>query len=77
MRINRIAGFTGNVTVTPPDPSGGIRPKPADPITTSDSSVVVKMKVGGGAAVGPHVFTFSAKDDSGRTWTNTLTILVQ
>src|SRR5262249_5156118 len=75
--INRIAGFSGNVTVTPPDPAGGIKPKPADPITTSDSSAVFKMKVGGGAAVGPHALTFTARDDSGRTRTATVTIVVQ
>ena len=77
MRINRIAGFTGNVTVTPPDPSGGIRPRPADPITTTDASVVFKMKVGGGAEVGPHALTFTAKDDSGRMRMATITIVVQ
>jgi uncharacterized delta-60 repeat protein len=77
VKINRIAGFTGNVTVTPPDPAGGIKPKPGSPIATTDSSVAFKMKIGDGAATGPHVFTFTAKDDSGKTRTATVTIMVQ
>jgi len=77
VKINRIAGFTGNVTVTPPDPTGGIKPKPADPVTTSDSSAVFKMKVGAAAALGPHMLTFTATDSSGKTRTATVTIVVQ
>jgi uncharacterized delta-60 repeat protein len=75
--INRIAGFTGSVTVTPPAASGGIKPKPADPITTSDSSAVFKLKVGGSAAVGPQTLTFTATDNSGKTRTATVTLVVQ
>jgi hypothetical protein len=54
VNINRIGGFTGNVTVTPADPSGGIKPKPADPITTPDASVTFKLKIGGGVAPGRY-----------------------
>jgi hypothetical protein len=61
VNINRISGFTGNVTVTPPDPSGSIKPKPKSPITTSDSPVVFKMKIGAGAATSPHDFIFTGK----------------
>ena len=75
--INRIAGFTGNVTITPPAPSGGIKPKPADPITTSDSSAAFKLKIGAGAAVGPQALTFTATDSSGKTRTATVTLVVQ
>lgn len=75
--INRTGGFTGNVTVTPPDPAGGIKPKPNAPMTTSDSSVVYKMKIGAGADTGPHDFLFTAKDDAGKTRTATITIVVQ
>jgi uncharacterized delta-60 repeat protein len=75
--ITRTGGFTGNVTVTPPDPSGGIKPKPNAPMTTSDSSVVYKMKIGAGADTGPHDLVFTARDDSGTTKTAKVTILVQ
>jgi len=75
--INRVGGFTGSVTVTPPAPEGGIKPKPADPVTTSDSSAVFKLKVGGSAAVGPQALTFTATDSSGKTRTATVTIVVQ
>src|SRR5215813_6524730 len=75
--ITRTGGFTGNVTVTPPDPSGGIKPKPNAPMTTSDSSVVYKMKIGAGADPGPHDLVFTAKDDSGTTKTATVRIVVQ
>jgi uncharacterized delta-60 repeat protein len=77
VRINRVGGFAGNVTVTPPDPAEGIKPKPADPISTTDSSVTFKMKVGGGAAVGPHQLTFTAKDDTGRLRIGVVTLVVQ
>lgn len=75
--ITRTGGFTGNVTVTPPDRAGGIKPKPNAPMTTSDSSVVYKMKIGAGADTGPHDFLFTAKDDAGTTRTATITIVVQ
>ena len=75
--ITRTGGFTGNVTVTPADPSGGIKPKPNAPMTTSDSSVVYKMKIGAGADPGPHDLVFTAKDDSGTTKTATVRIVVQ
>jgi len=66
VNINRTNGFAGNVTVTPPPPSGGIKAKPADPITTTDSSASFKMKIGGGVAPGSYQLTFTATDDSGK-----------
>jgi FG-GAP-like repeat len=39
VNINRSPGFTGNVTVTPPESAMGIKPKPNDPKTTTDTSV--------------------------------------
>ena len=77
VNINRIAGFTGNVTVTPPDPFEGINPKPPAPIATTDTSVTFKLKIKGGARLGPHQETFTARDDSGRTISSTLTVIVQ
>jgi len=75
--INRTGGFTGNVTITPPAAGNGIKPKPPDPITTSSSNVVFKMKIGGGVGAGPYGRTFTATDDTGRTRTATVTIVVQ
>ena len=77
VNINRIGGFTGNVTVTPPDPAMGINPKPPAPIATRDTSVTFKLKIKGGAPLGPHQVTFTARDDSGNTIAATLTVIVQ
>jgi streptogramin lyase len=77
VNINRTGGFGGNVTVTPPDPSGGIRAKPPDPVTTTDTSATFKLKIGGGAASGPHQIVFKGTDDSGRERDVTLTLVVQ
>ena len=77
VRINRVGGFAGNVTVSPPDASGGIKPKPADPITTPDRSASFKLKVGGNAVPGLHQLTFSGRDDSGRVRTAMVTVVVQ
>jgi hypothetical protein len=77
VNINRIAGFTGNVTVTPPDRAMGIKPKPPHPIATTDTNVTFKLKIKGGAPLGPHQVTFWAHDDSGHTIAVTLTVIVQ
>jgi len=77
VNINRTGGFTGSVTVTPPDPSGGIRAKPPDPVTTTDASASFKLKIGGGATTGPHQLVFKGTDSSGRERDVTLTLVVQ
>jgi hypothetical protein len=82
VNINRIAGFTGNVTVTPPDTLWGINPKPTAPIATTDTSVTFKLRITRGALKkdpphGPHKVTFTARDDLGRTIAVTLTVIVQ
>jgi uncharacterized protein (DUF2141 family) len=77
VNVNRSPGFTGNVTVTPPDPAMGIAPKPADPIGTTGTNVTFKLKIKGGAAPGPHQVTFTGRDDSGHTSSATLTVIVQ
>jgi hypothetical protein len=77
VNINRIAGFTGNVTVTPPDPFEGINPKPAAPIATTDTSVTFKLKIKFYTRRGSRQVTFTARDDSGRTIAATLTVFVQ
>jgi len=76
--INRTGGFTGNVTVTPPDTSGlGIKVKPPVDIPTTEDLVTFKLKLKGDASPGPHQLTFIARDDSGRTVSATLTIVIQ
>jgi hypothetical protein len=75
--IIRTGGFTGNVTVTPPDPAMGIKAKPSDPVTTTDSSMVFKLKIGAGVPFGSYQRTFTGRDDSGHTRTATLTLVVQ
>jgi len=75
--INRTGGFTGSVTITPPAPGDGVKPKPPDPMTTTDSGVTFKLKVGGGATPGQHQLTFTGTDASGRTRTTILTLNVQ
>jgi hypothetical protein len=77
VNISPIGGFTGNVTVTPPDAAMGINPKPPAPIATTGTSVTFKLKIGGGATLGTHQETFTARDDSGHTTTATLTVIVQ
>jgi uncharacterized delta-60 repeat protein len=75
--INRIGGFSGNVTVTAPEPSMGIKPKPLDPLTISGDRTVLKLKVADGVSPGSYDRVFTATDDMGRTRAATLTIVVQ
>jgi len=75
--ITRTGGFTGAVTITPPAPGDGIKPKPADPTTTTDPSVTYKLKVGGGATPDQHLLIITGTDAAGRTRTTTLTLNVQ
>jgi hypothetical protein len=76
--ITRIGGFTGDVTVTPPDASAeGIVTKFPEPITTSESSAAWKFKIKASAATGPHQLTFTGRDVSGRVRTATATLMIQ
>jgi len=76
--ITRIGGFTGDVTVTPPDASAeGIVAKFPEPITTSDSTASWKFKIKASAATGPHQLTFTGRDGSGRVRTATVTLMIQ
>jgi photosystem II stability/assembly factor-like uncharacterized protein len=76
--ITRIGGFTGDITVTPPDPSAeGIVAKFPEPITSSDSTAAWKFKIKTPAATGPHQLTFTGRDGSGRVRTATVTLMIQ
>ena len=76
VNISRTGGFTGEVTVTPPPKANGIKAKPPDPITTTDSSVTFKMKLGA-ASPGSYPLTFTGTDSGGRTRTATVTLNVE
>ena len=76
LQINRTSGFTGNVTITPPD-FPGISPKPHEPISTSSDQVKFKLKIKASAAVGHLSLTFTGADDAGHTATATVTVIVE
>jgi len=76
--INRTGGFTGNVSLTFPESlPEGVRPKPAVPITTTEDSATLKLKVKGGATPGSYQITITGRDDSGRARTSAVTLIVQ
>jgi hypothetical protein len=75
--INRASGFTGNVTITPPDSAQGVKFKPPDPIATTDPSVSLKLKISASAPTGPQQLTFTGKSDDGQVSTATLTLNIQ
>ena len=75
--INRSVGFTGSVTITPPDSAQGIKFKPPDPVATTDSSVAFKLKISGSAPTGLQQLTFIGRSDDGQVSTATLTLNIQ
>ena len=75
--INRIGGFAGNVTLTLPGSlPAGVKPKPADPITTTDSSATFKLKIKGSAVPGAYQLTLTGRDDSGRVRAAAVTLII-
>src|SRR5262249_38720787 len=75
---NRTGGFTASGTATPPDTAVlGIKVKPPVDIPTTEDLITFKLKLKGAASPGPHQLTFTARDDSGRSATATLTLLIQ
>jgi len=76
--ISRVNGLTGNVTLALPDTlPPGIKPKPAGPITTSDTGATFKLKITGGATPGAYSLTITGRDDFGHTHAITFTLIVQ
>lgn len=76
--INRTGGFAGNVTLTfPGSLPAGVKPKPADSITTTEDSATLKLKITGGATPGSYQITITGRDDSGHAQTATVTLIVQ
>jgi len=77
LNIARRGGFTGNVTVTPPDTSAlDIRIVP-DSVTTTGDSVRFKIKVRGDTPLGSHPLVFGAQSDAGQAHSVTLNLVVQ
>lgn len=76
IEIERLGGFAGRVTVTSPATVPGIK-LPKKPVSTTAGVANLKIKVKGNAPVGPQQFTFTARDESGRTRTATLTLTVE
>lgn len=75
--ISRSVGFTGAVTVTPPDSSQALKPKPSGPKSTTGNSIVFKLKIKAGAAIGPQQVTFIGRSEDGQVSTATLTLNIQ
>jgi hypothetical protein len=73
--INRIAGFGGNVTITPPD-LAGLKAKGID-FTQTSSGGVLSFKLKGSGVTGPQYLTFTGRDDSGRTRLAVLVMNIQ
>jgi uncharacterized delta-60 repeat protein len=77
VNISRTGGFTGNVTVMPPDlKAEGIITKSPDPKDTSGTTASWKFKIRGSAATGPHQLTFMGRDAAGKERTATVTLSV-
>jgi uncharacterized delta-60 repeat protein len=75
--INRAAGFTGPVTIMPPEPTAAFKPKPVEAVTTTENSVVLKLKIKAGAIIGPHQVTFIGRSEDGGTAAVVVTVNVQ
>ena len=76
--VIRSAGFSGAVTITPPDTSSlNIKVKPNGPKATTGSSSSFKLKVKGSAVIGSHDLTFTGADSSGRRRSATITVTIQ
>lgn len=77
LNINRIGGFTGDVTIEAPDTSAD-KIKLSPPSTsTSDAMVSFKYKIKRSASTGTKQLIFTATDASGLTRTATLMLEVQ
>ena len=77
VNLHRIGGFSGDVTVTPPDlPAEGIICKAPEPAIVSGTTASWKFKIKGRAAPGPHQLTFIGRDASGRERSATVTLFV-
>jgi hypothetical protein len=77
VNIVRINGFAGKVTVSAPasTPKGIV--DLTDPVATTGNSASFKFKIKGSVPAGSQQLVFTAQDDSGRTRTAAITLVVQ
>jgi hypothetical protein len=77
VNIVRVNGFMGSVTISPPPKGNGIKAKPPEPKTTTESGVVFKFKIGADVAPGLYTLSFTAQDSAGKTRSASVTLIVQ
>lgn len=78
VKISRVSGFTGDVTITPPDLTAeGIICKYPEPITASSDKTKWSFKIKGTVSQGPHTLTFAGRDSAGREHTATIILFVE
>jgi hypothetical protein len=75
--IARSAGFTGAVTVTPPDANSAFKPKPPGARSTTGASLTFKLKIKSGAPTGPQQVTFVGRSEDGQVSTTTVMLNIQ
>lgn len=77
IHIMRNNGFSGEVTVSAPDVlPAKVKISPAS-ITTLDMAATFKVKVKGTAKAGSYQLAFSGRDDTGRSTSVTVTLVIQ
>lgn len=77
LTISRIGGFSGEITVTPADTSAqriGISP---NPVKTSGTRAIFKIKAKANAMTGPRQIIFTATDAFGRVRASSLNLVVE
>lgn len=78
LNVNRLGGFSGRVTVTPPDPSSiRIKIKPRGPVSTTETNITFKAKIKASAPTITHELVFTGVDESGRARSTGLTLRIQ
>jgi len=77
VRIHRFGGFSGAVVIIPPETSSlNIKMVP-DSFSTPGEKAVFKLKIRENAPSGPQMLVFTAKDDTGRVHTATVTLVIE
>jgi hypothetical protein len=78
INVNRVGGFSGNVTVTVPDLSSLKIKQPGGAVqSTTGNSVTFPLKLKGGGPTGPQYLQVAAQDDSGRTRVSFFELVIQ
>jgi hypothetical protein len=77
VNIDRVGGFTGAVTITPPSGSAiGVKVKPGSAMTTTEASVSIKLKIRDSAIAGTHQLVFIGRSGSGVESTRTFRLTI-